>query len=116
MPVGLLVNIYYCPCRDDNDDINDVATMGGVNLSEESKNILATNSELIGSQIRSCQDKTFLPHDLLMSRIAAIGGYKCLLFWDQFVLGWNRCMCLCLELFLIPLSEVDLCNDILSAI
>lgn len=47
--------------------------MGGVNLSEESKNILATNSELIGSQIRSCQDKTFLPQDLLMSRIAAIG-------------------------------------------
>ena len=47
--------------------------MGGVNLSEESKNILATNSELIGSQIRSCQDKTFLPQDLLMSRIAAVG-------------------------------------------
>ncbi|KAL8608348.1 hypothetical protein ACOMHN_002581 [Nucella lapillus] len=57
--------------KDDNDDINDVATMGGVNLTEESKNILATNSELIGSQIRSCQDKMFLPQDLLMSRIAA---------------------------------------------
>ncbi|XP_070195793.1 transcription initiation factor TFIID subunit 4-like isoform X2 [Littorina saxatilis] len=58
--------------KEDNDDINDVATMGGVNISEESKNILATNSELIGSQIRSCQDKTFLPHDLLMARIAAV--------------------------------------------
>nr|KAG5712640.1 hypothetical protein BaRGS_029695 [Batillaria attramentaria] len=58
--------------KDDNDDINDVATMGGVNLSEESKNILATNSELIGSQIRSCKDEAFLPHPALMARITAI--------------------------------------------
>ncbi|KAF8788148.1 transcription initiation factor TFIID subunit 4-like [Argiope bruennichi] len=40
----------------DEDDINDVAAMGGVNLVEESQRILATNSELIGSQIRSCKD------------------------------------------------------------
>ena len=47
--------------------------MGGVNLTEESKNILATNSELIGSQIRSCKDETFLPHGSLMKRLHAIG-------------------------------------------
>lgn len=47
--------------------------MGGVNLSEESKNILATNSELIGTQIRSCKDETFLPQGPLMKKIHAIG-------------------------------------------
>ena len=67
--------IFFYFLREDNDDINDVATMGGVNLSEESKNILATNAELIGSQIHSCQDETFLPQDLLMNRIAAAGKY-----------------------------------------
>ncbi|KFM82650.1 Transcription initiation factor TFIID subunit 4, partial [Stegodyphus mimosarum] len=41
----------------DEDDINDVAAMGGVNLVEESQRILATNSELIGTQIRSCKDE-----------------------------------------------------------
>ncbi|XP_071091950.1 transcription initiation factor TFIID subunit 4-like isoform X1 [Haliotis cracherodii] len=56
----------------DDDDINDVATMGGVNLTEESKNILATNAEFIGTQIRSCKDETFLYHGPLLSRIHAI--------------------------------------------
>lgn len=63
-----IIHVY----RDD-DDINDVATMGGVNLSEESKNILATNSELIGTQIRSCKDEAFLPHGPLLKRIHSIG-------------------------------------------
>jgi transcription initiation factor TFIID subunit 4 len=69
----IIIILWFFVSREDNDDINDVATMGGVNLSEESKNILATNAEFIGSQIRSCQDKTFLPQDVLMGRIAAIG-------------------------------------------
>ncbi|XP_041376302.1 transcription initiation factor TFIID subunit 4-like [Gigantopelta aegis] len=56
----------------DDDDINDVATMGGVNLSEESKNILATNAEFIGTQIRSCKDETFLYHGPLFNRIHSI--------------------------------------------
>ncbi|XP_060077084.1 transcription initiation factor TFIID subunit 4-like [Ylistrum balloti] len=56
----------------DDDDINDVATMGGVNLSEESKNILATNADFIGTQIRSCKDEAFLHHATLQSRISAI--------------------------------------------
>lgn len=57
----------------DDDDINDVATMGGVNLSEESKNILASNADFIGTQIRSCKDEAFLHHGPLLSRITAIG-------------------------------------------
>ena len=47
--------------------------MGGVNLSEESRNILATNAEYIGTQIRSCKDEAFLFHGPLLSRITAIG-------------------------------------------
>ncbi|KAG1682484.1 Transcription initiation factor TFIID subunit 4 [Nymphon striatum] len=44
----------------DDDDINDVAAMGGVNLLEESAKILAVNSDLVGTQIRSCKDENFL--------------------------------------------------------
>ncbi|XP_055029644.2 transcription initiation factor TFIID subunit 4 isoform X2 [Misgurnus anguillicaudatus] len=53
----------------DDDDINDVASMAGVNLNEESARILATNSELVGTHIRSCKDETFLPTGLLHRRI-----------------------------------------------
>ncbi|KAL4234340.1 hypothetical protein ACF0H5_005991 [Mactra antiquata] len=56
----------------DDDDINDVATMGGVNLTEESRNILATNAEFVGTQIRSCKDEAFLSQGPLLSRIHAI--------------------------------------------
>lgn len=59
----------------DDDDINDVATMGGVNLSEESKNILASNADFIGTQIRSCKDEAFLYHGPLLARITAIGNH-----------------------------------------
>ena len=57
----------------DDDDINDVATMGGVNLTEESRNILATNSELMAGQLRSCKDENFLASGPLAARINAIG-------------------------------------------
>ncbi|KAM9766164.1 transcription initiation factor TFIID subunit 4 isoform 2-T2 [Menidia menidia] len=53
----------------DDDDINDVASMAGVNLNEESARILATNSELVGTQIRSCKDEAFLHPGLLQRRI-----------------------------------------------
>uniref|UniRef100_A0A8B9KK75 TAFH domain-containing protein n=1 Tax=Astyanax mexicanus TaxID=7994 RepID=A0A8B9KK75_ASTMX len=59
---------FTIPARDD-DDINDVASMAGVNLNEESARILATNSELVGTQIRSCKDEAFLPTGLLHRRI-----------------------------------------------
>ncbi|XP_037109426.1 transcription initiation factor TFIID subunit 4-like isoform X2 [Syngnathus acus] len=54
----------------DDDDINDVASMAGVNLSEENARILATSSELVGTKIRSCKDEAFLPAGLLHRRIS----------------------------------------------
>ncbi|XP_061898637.1 transcription initiation factor TFIID subunit 4-like [Entelurus aequoreus] len=53
----------------DDDDINDVASMAGVNLSEENARILATSSEFVGTKIRSCKDESFLPAGLLHRRI-----------------------------------------------
>ncbi|XP_069898122.1 transcription initiation factor TFIID subunit 4-like [Dipodomys merriami] len=57
----------------DDDDINDVASMAGVNLSEESARILATNSELVGTLTRSCKDDTFLLPAPLQRRMLEIG-------------------------------------------
>lgn len=54
-----------------DDDINDVAAMGGVNLAEESQRILGS-TELIGRQIRSCKDEVFLHLPALQSRIRNI--------------------------------------------
>uniref|UniRef100_W5K1S8 Si:dkey-219c3.2 n=1 Tax=Astyanax mexicanus TaxID=7994 RepID=W5K1S8_ASTMX len=56
----------------DDDDINDVASMAGVNLNEENARILATGSELVGTQIRSCKDETFLQANLLHKRMLEI--------------------------------------------
>ncbi|XP_059402057.1 transcription initiation factor TFIID subunit 4-like isoform X2 [Carassius carassius] len=53
----------------DDDDINDVASMAGVNLNEENARILATGSELVGTQIHSCKDEAFLPASLLHKRL-----------------------------------------------
>lgn len=57
----------------DDDDINDVASMAGVNLSEESANILATTSELVGMVTHSCKDEAFLSTSLLQRRMLEIG-------------------------------------------
>ncbi|XP_022059088.1 transcription initiation factor TFIID subunit 4 [Acanthochromis polyacanthus] len=57
----------------DDDDINDVASMAGVNLSEESARILATNSELVGMVTRSCKDEAFLSTSLLTRMALEIG-------------------------------------------
>uniref|UniRef100_A0A673GGK0 Transcription initiation factor TFIID subunit 4-like n=1 Tax=Sinocyclocheilus rhinocerous TaxID=307959 RepID=A0A673GGK0_9TELE len=57
----------------DDDDINDVASMAGVNLNEENARILATGSELVGTQIRSCKDEAFLPASLLHKRLLETG-------------------------------------------
>ncbi|XP_074535311.1 transcription initiation factor TFIID subunit 4-like isoform X2 [Halichoeres trimaculatus] len=57
----------------DDDDINDVASMAGVNLSEESANILATNSGLVGSVTHSCKDEAFLSCAVLQKRMLEIG-------------------------------------------
>lgn len=57
--------------REDDGDINDVAEMGGVNLNEESKNILATSSLLAAAQLRSCKEETLLGGSLFMDRLRA---------------------------------------------
>lgn len=56
----------------DDDDVNDVATMGGVNLAEESQRIMASGAELVGTQIRSCKDEPFLDSQALIKRVARI--------------------------------------------
>ncbi|KAK1172848.1 transcription initiation factor TFIID subunit 4-like [Acipenser oxyrinchus oxyrinchus] len=58
----------------DEDDINDVASMAGVNLNEENARILATNSELVGSVIRSCRDEPFLLTSALQKKILETGN------------------------------------------
>nr|XP_030121973.3 transcription initiation factor TFIID subunit 4B isoform X1 [Taeniopygia guttata] len=58
----------------DEDDLNDVTSMAGVNLSEENAYILATNSELIGTVIHSCADEPFLSLEALQSKIMNIGS------------------------------------------
>ncbi|NXD90354.1 TAF4B factor, partial [Chaetorhynchus papuensis] len=55
------------------DDINDVTSMAGVNLSEENACILSENSELIGTLIHSCADEPFLSPEALQSKILNIG-------------------------------------------
>lgn len=47
--------------------------MAGVNLSEESANILATNSGLVGAVTHSCKDEAFLSCSLLQRRMLEIG-------------------------------------------
>ncbi|CAK1553987.1 unnamed protein product [Leptosia nina] len=54
-----------------DDDINDVAAMGGVNLAEETQRILGS-TELIGTQIRSIKDEFLVPMGVMQSRIKAI--------------------------------------------
>ncbi|XP_051879588.1 transcription initiation factor TFIID subunit 4-like isoform X2 [Pristis pectinata] len=57
----------------DEDDINDVASMAGVNINEENARILATNSELVGAVIRSCKEETFLSSVSLQKKTLEIG-------------------------------------------
>lgn len=54
-----------------DDDINDVAAMGGVNLAEESQKILGS-TENIGTQIRSCKDEVFLHLPTLQTKLKVL--------------------------------------------
>ncbi|EDV96276.1 transcription initiation factor TFIID subunit 4 isoform X2 [Drosophila grimshawi] len=58
-----------------DDDINDVAAMGGVNLAEESQRILGC-TENIGTQIRSCKDEVFLNMPALLARLRTISAER----------------------------------------
>lgn len=70
----LVPGVTYCiNVPRDDDDINDVASMAGVNLSEESANILATNSGLVGVVTHSCKDEAFLSYSVLHRRMLEIG-------------------------------------------
>ncbi|XP_073533059.1 transcription initiation factor TFIID subunit 4B [Phyllobates terribilis] len=68
-----ILPIKEAACFREEDDINDVTSMAGVNLNEENACILATNSELIGAVIRSCKDEPFLFTSALQTRILDIG-------------------------------------------
>jgi transcription initiation factor TFIID subunit 4 len=67
----LIVNIFVFISGDD--DINDVAAMGGVNLAEETQRILGS-TEFVGTQIRSCKDEILLPQNPLVAKIKQIGN------------------------------------------
>lgn len=54
-----------------DDDINDVAAMGGVNLAEETQRILGS-TDFVGTQIRSCKDEILLPQNPLVAKIKQI--------------------------------------------
>lgn len=58
----------FYPSTFGDDDINDVAAMGGVNLAEESQRILGS-TEYVGTQIRSCKDEVMLNLPILQQRI-----------------------------------------------
>ncbi|XP_034386588.1 transcription initiation factor TFIID subunit 4 [Cyclopterus lumpus] len=54
----------------EDDDINDVASMAGVNLREENAQILTT---VVGSVVQSCQDQPFLSPKPVLGQILRIG-------------------------------------------
>lgn len=81
---NLVLYVWFFYCRDD-DDINDVASMAGVNLNEESARIMATNSDLVGSQMQSCKDEPFLAAIPLQKRILETGEKHILSFWECFL-------------------------------
>lgn len=76
-PSGLLVFLRLselpplsCAFPREDDDINDVASMAGVNLREENAQILTS---MVGSVVQSCQDQLFLAPNLLLTRILHAG-------------------------------------------
>ncbi|KAK2816010.1 hypothetical protein Q5P01_026477 [Channa striata] len=54
----------------EDDDINDVASMAGVNLREENARILTT---MVGTVVQSCQDQPFLSTNTVLGRILHTG-------------------------------------------
>lgn len=54
-----------------DDDINDVAAMGGVNLAEETQKILGS-TEFVGTQIRSCKEEVMCSMGTLQHKIRQI--------------------------------------------
>ncbi|XP_072530385.1 transcription initiation factor TFIID subunit 4 [Salminus brasiliensis] len=71
----------------DDDDINDVASMAGVNVSEENARILASSAELVGSVVHSCRDEPFLLTPTLQQRVLHIGSSQGVVEVSPDVLG-----------------------------
>lgn len=61
--------LQFLSSRED-DDINDVAFMAGVNLREENAQFLTTK---VGSVVQSCQDQLFLSTSPVLCRILHTG-------------------------------------------
>lgn len=57
--------------KPDEDELNDVAAMGGVNLSEE--NAKLSSADIVGTQTRSVDDPSLLPSDPVRRRVMAAG-------------------------------------------
>lgn len=75
----------FTPSSSGDDDINDVAAMGGVNLAEESQKILGS-TEFVGTQIRSIRDEPFLHSIPLQARLKAIGNDRFLCdYWFFYI-------------------------------
>lgn len=58
-------------CPREDDDINDVTSMAGVNLREENAQILTST---VGAVVQSCQDQLFLSTQPVLSRILHTGA------------------------------------------
>ncbi|CAL9695844.1 unnamed protein product [Knipowitschia caucasica] len=54
----------------EDDDINDVASMAGVNLREENARILTTQ---VGAVVQSCHDQPFLAPNALLTKLLQMG-------------------------------------------
>lgn len=76
--------------------------MAGVNLSEESDNILATNSGLVGAVTHSCKDEAFLSCAMLQRRMLEIGETPAQLWLYDIHPAHKALKCLCF----CPRSEV----------
>lgn len=79
IPHAELFFCLSCYYRDD-DDVNDVVSVAGVNLNEESACIMATNSDLVGTPIQSCKDEPFLAAIPLHKRVLEMGENHVLSF------------------------------------
>ena len=74
----------------DEDDLNDVASMAGVSVSEERARILATGAESVGLVIRSCRDEPFLCPSALRTRITNTGKDWVCVGEGESVCVWGR--------------------------
>lgn len=76
--------------------------MGGVNLVEESQKILASNAEIVGTQIRSCKDESFLFPSALQRKILSIGKLQFFLI-DTIIAFYFQAILVCN--FMLILSQ-----------